>query len=122
MKDVFQKAAITIFKAFDDLIQTIIYFNETGVMYDSDTGTNTYVYEEHKLQIAFVDIRFDEIDNENILSTDRKAYVIANELPTTPKIRDYLLLENGEEWEIIFIKSDSAHAVHIFYLRRKTNV
>lgn len=130
LKSVFKKAASTIVKAFGDIPVTVSYTIYGDKSYDSTTDKVTApetVYENIKM--FFGSYKTEDISgDENIQSTDIKALVASEDLPSgiKPSSSDLITvtseasdtIRSGDTFKIIGdFKTDQAEALFTVHLR-----
>jgi hypothetical protein len=122
LRDVFQRAALTIRTAFDDVPVSVSYYAHASTVYDPDAG-NLVVYETlaSAVPVFFIDFSTAQVDGQNVLAEDRLVLIAALDLPTayTPSVNDRLVeTATGEAWAVQRVATDPADAHYQLQVRK----
>jgi len=104
LKDQVQKA-FGILDQTDGLAPTGTFFRMVASTYDTATGRviNTETaYSD--VPMVFASYKSEEIDDSEIVTTDQKVIIAANDLPVVPKVQDRVSDPSGEEYMIMDVK------------------
>jgi len=86
--------------------------------YDPATGTNTESGDtDTTIKTIFDEINSDEIQDRDILMTDRKLLVANNDISVTPKVGDYVTI-SSERWNVTWWEVDPAEALFEIFVRK----
>jgi hypothetical protein len=85
--------------------------------YDPATGTVTESSVTYAgIPAMLVRFTIDEMDNNVVPITDRRALIPALDLPVAPKVQDYIILSTGERYmveRVLTAPGDSLHTLHV---------
>lgn len=102
-------------------IASAITYVQTGKPgYDADKSAPTRpITSSIKIREAwFTSYRTSEIDGEVVQPMDQRMTIIGKDLGFEPKLKDYVLDSNNQQWEVMDYKRPISGAVHIFRVRR----
>lgn len=117
MKDIFKNAAQIIFTAMDDVKITVTYRVKTS-SYNTSTGKVTISHTDYVITNCIrVYFTAKEIDGLAIKPEDFKLLIPVDDLPVTPKIDDYVLIDSKNH-NIIHYEKDPADAVWTIQVRK----
>jgi hypothetical protein len=92
------------FNALGDVLKNITIKELDTQTYNVNTGTNTVNYNSHVVLAHIANFNKKEIDNSNVLATDRKIMFLTRTQPTL-KLADKITLA-GIDYQIISIRQD----------------
>jgi len=119
LKETFQSAASQIIDGFGNVATTGLAYHSLGTFsYDSTTGVNTESgHTDTTITAIFDEINSDEIQDRDILMTDRKLLVANNDISVTPKVGDYVTI-SSERWNVTWWEVDPAEALFEIFVRK----
>ena len=134
MADAFRDVAQTIVKAFDDVpVSTNVkFFGSTAYNASSGVFTTTYSTTLCGVKAVFTVFRVEQIDGQNVVASDRRVLIAANDLETQqtgikerliPKINDVIVQAdpaspNFGDWNIQDVLTDPAAALYRCHVRK----
>lgn len=118
LADAFQAAATAVFAAMTGVRKTGTYNVAGTAGYNAETGLQTFTggAAVPLENVILSDYRAEEVDGEKILDQDRRALVLAREIPVQPGRADTLTV-GGTTYQIIHWQRDPAEAVWAFQIR-----
>ena len=119
LQTTFQNAADVIIDAFDDIAHTGIAYHSLGTFsYNATTGVNTETGDSDvTIKVIYDEIKSEEIQDRDILMTDRKLLVANNDISVTPKVGDYVTIDS-ERHNVVWHETDPAEALFEIYVRK----
>ena len=118
LKEVFQNAAENIVASFGNVATTGLAYHSLGTFsYDTLTGVNTEAGDSDiTITAIFDEINSNEIQDRDILMTDRKLLVANNDISVTPKVGDYVTIDSNK-WNVTWWQTDPAIALYEIFVR-----
>ena len=119
LQTTFQNAADVIIDAFDDIAHTGIAYHSLGTFsYNATTGVNTETGDSDvTIKVIYDEIKSEEIQDRDILMTDRKLLVANNDISVTPKVGDYATISSARHNVVDYV-TDPAIALYTIYVRK----
>ena len=119
LKETFQNAAESIIDAFGNVATTSLAYHSLGTFsYNATTGANTESGDtDTTIKTIFDEINSSEIQDRDILATDRKLLVANKDISVTPKVGDYVTI-SSDKWNVVDWVTDPAEALYEIFIRR----
>jgi len=119
LKETFQNAAENIIDSFGNVATTGLAYHSLGTFsYNPATGTNTESgHTNTTIKTIFDDINSSEIQDRDILATDRKLLVANKDISVTPKVGDYVTI-SSDKWNVVDFLTDPAEALYEVFVRK----
>lgn len=114
-----QKGALAGIKSLGDLKAEAVYYTYAPGTYNPTTGDSSDVDSRYPLpnDITLVRYKKNEVDGDEVLTTDWKALVVQADIPVKVSKSGRFLI-NSEFYRIVDIGEDPAHALWILQIRK----
>jgi hypothetical protein len=122
LKDAFQAAAVTAFKASGNIPVEVKYQSYVTATSEATTGTVEPEFRNYFVSVVFDAYKSRVVDGSNIQAGDRKAVIPSLNLPVVPSARDRVLVLEGGGWQTYNVVDKSTiptMALWEIQLRRK---
>jgi len=115
----FQRLTNTVFDAVTGLTKSAKFHRYTGGAYvASSGGFSGSSFESSNIKVIINDYRHTEIDNEQVLVTDKRVLLPASSLPgKVPTANDKVEIDN-KLWTIVSSAQDTTESVYILQIRQ----
>ena len=107
-------------KMLGDVSQTVVYHATGTQTYNPATGEYSEAggsdYTLNDVPVGFYNLR--EIDNTNVLRSDRRLFLLASAISFVPSTDDYVTLSDDTVWQIIDVTPDPSGSEYVVQVRR----
>lgn len=113
-----RKATKTSLKAMNSVGESVVYHQVTGSSYDTDLGSVRRTTLSFPIRAWFTSFKEKEVDGNNVRPEDKRCTFEVMSLAIVPSLKDFVIDEAGEEWEVMNKKLPPPKILYILHVRR----